>query len=301
MKFAMSCFGLSARHYPEIAQVAEANGFESIWVPEHLVFPAEMPPLYSYNHDTGLPPMDSSAAAYDPWVVIGAMASVTETIVMGTSVFILPLRHPIAVARSLVTLDRISGGRVEAGVGAGWLVDEFEITGLSPKDRGRRMDECMEVMRKLWSPEPVIEHKGEFFDFGQPITFEPKPVRKKPIPLLVGGVSKPALRRAGRLGDGWIAHKPLRMRPATAEENAQDLAELKAEIATIQRHREEAGRADQPFELVAGLAGTVDDVRVMEELGVTRYPVGPSVNPLRRDTFIDWIKRFADEVIAECN
>lgn len=301
MKFAMSCFGLSARHYPEIAQAAEANGFESIWVPEHLVFPAEMPPLYSYNHDTGLPPMDSSAPAYDPWVIIGAMSAVTERIVMGTSVFILPLRHPIAVARSLVTLDRLSGGRVEAGVGAGWLVDEFEITGLSAKDRGRRMDECIEVMRKLWSPDDVIEHKGEFFDFGRPITFEPKPVSKKPIPLLVGGVSRPALRRAGRLGDGWIAHKPFRPRPATADEMKQDRAGLAAEIATIQAHREEAGRADLPFEIVAGLTGTVDDVRAVEELGVTRYPCGPSMNPVRKDQFVDWIKRFADEVIAECN
>jgi probable F420-dependent oxidoreductase len=298
MKFALQCFGLSARHYPDVARAAEENGFESVWVPEHLVFPAEMPPLYSYNHESGLPPMESTAPAYDPWVIIGAMAAVTDTIVMGTSVYILPLRHPIAVARSLVTLDRISGGRVVAGIGAGWLVDEFEITGLSYRDRGRRMDECIEVLRKLWSPDDVIEHKGEFFDFGQPITFEPKPISKKPIPLLVGGISPPALRRAGRLGDGWIAHHPLRAAPATPAELAQDHADLAAEIATIERHRQEAGRADLPFEIAAGFTATRDDVRALEELGVTRYSCGPSKNPLRKDEFVDWMKRFADDVIS---
>jgi probable F420-dependent oxidoreductase len=299
LKFALQGFGLSARHYPEMAMAAEANGFESIWVPEHLVFPVDMPPLYSYNHESGLPPMDSSAAAYDPWVVLGAMAAVTSTLTLGTAVFILPLRHPISVARSLVTIDRISGGRVAAGVGAGWLIDEFEIMGLPYEDRGRRMDESMEVLRKLWSQEEIIEHHGEFFDFTKPITFEPKPVKRHGIPLLVGGISKPALRRAGRLGDGWIAHKPLRSRPATPEEVREDHATVTREIEVINQHREEAGRADRPFEIHAGFTGTLDDVHACEELGVTRYTCGPSRNPLRKDEFIDWMKQFSDEVIAK--
>jgi probable F420-dependent oxidoreductase len=299
MKFGLQGFGLSVRHYPEIARLAEDNGFESMWVPEHLVFPAEMPPLYSYNHDSGLPPMDSGAPAYDPWVILAAAAVTTTTLLLGTSVFILPLRHPIAVARSLVTLDRLSGGRIIAGVGAGWLVDEFEIVGIPYRDRGRRMDECIDVLRKLWSSEEVIEHRGEFFDFTKPIRFEPKPLSRKPIPLLIGGISAPALRRAGWLGDGWIAHHPLRTVPATPDELRADRLQLAEEIATIGRHRAEAGRSELAFDIAAGFNATLDDVQALEDLGVTRYNCGPSKNPLRKDEFVDWIKRFADEVIAK--
>jgi alkanesulfonate monooxygenase SsuD/methylene tetrahydromethanopterin reductase-like flavin-dependent oxidoreductase (luciferase family) len=128
MKFAMSMSGLGARHYPEVAEVAEANGFESVWMPEHLIFPAEMPPNYSYTPD-GYPPMHSDTPAFDPFVVLGGVATRTKDIRLATGVFILPLRHPIGVARSVITLDRLSGGRVVLGIGVGWMPDEFEIVG----------------------------------------------------------------------------------------------------------------------------------------------------------------------------
>src|SRR6201987_4078210 len=130
MKFGAQLSGLGARHYPEVAAVAEANGFDSLWIPEHLIFPAEMPPKYLYTPD-GYPPMNSDTPAFDPWVVLGAVASRTEKIRLGTGVFILPLRHPIMVARSVVTLDRMSGGRVLVGIGVGWMPDEFAIVGES--------------------------------------------------------------------------------------------------------------------------------------------------------------------------
>jgi probable F420-dependent oxidoreductase len=294
MKFALQGFGLAPRHWPEVAAAAEANGFESVLVPEHLVFPAEMPALYSYNQETGLPPMTSDAPAYDPWVLLASMAAVTSTIRLGTCVFILPLRHPIAVARSLVTLDRLTGGRIIAGVGAGWLIDEFEIIGLSYTDRGARMDESMDLMRRLFGPDEIIEHHGRHFDLGQPIVFNPKPLGT--IPLHVGGTSPAALRRAARRGDGWMSHGPLRAQPPTAEQIASDLAALRDNIAIIDREREEAGRSAVPFEVTAGFGATLHGARAAEEAGVHRYACGPG--PMGKPGFLDWIKRFADDVIA---
>lgn len=303
MKFAMSMSGLGARHYPEVAEAAEANGFESVWMPEHLIFPVEMPPNYSYTPD-GLPPMHSDTPAFDPWVVLGAVASRTSRIGLASGVFILPLRHPVAVARSVITLDRISGGRVILGIGVGWLPDEFQIVGQDFHNRGRRTDEMIVLMRKLWT-EDTIEFHGEFYDI-PPVKFAPKPVNKqRGIPIIVGGTSPGALRRAGRLGDGWIHHTQIRVSLYSGEANPgvdeQDFAELESHLGVIARHREEAGRADVPFDVVAGMGGGLEAVRRCTELGVTTYQAGPSAAGLRgtKDDFVDWIKRYADEVISE--
>jgi probable F420-dependent oxidoreductase len=302
MKFAMSMSGLGARHYPEVAEAAEANGFESVWMPEHLIFPAEMPPNYSYTPD-GYPPMHSDTPAFDPWVVLGGVATRTKDIRLATGVFILPLRHPIGVARSVVTLDRLSGGRVVLGIGVGWMPDEFEIVGLDFHNRGKRTDEMIVLMRKLWSEE-TIEFHGEFYDI-PPVKFLPKPVNKqRGIPIIVGGTSRGALRRAGRLGDGWVHHAQIHASLYTGEanpgENEDDFAELADHLTVINRHREAAGRTDTPFEIVVGMGSTLENVRRSEELGVTTYQAGPGSAGLKgtKDDFIDWIKRFSDEVLA---
>lgn len=302
MKFAMSMSGLGARHYPEVAEAAEANGFESIWIPEHLIFPVEMTPNYSYTPD-GYPPMHSDTPAFDPWVVLGGVATRTKNIRLATGVFILPLRHPIPVARSIITLDRLSGGRVIAGIGVGWLPDEFQIVGQDFHNRGRRTDEMIELMRKLWS-EDTIEFHGEFYDI-PPVKFLPKPVNKQQgIPIIVGGTSSGALRRAGRLGDGWIHHAQIHASLYSGEANPgvneQDYAELQDHLKVITEHRAEAGRSDRPFEIIAGMGGTLEAARRCADLGVTSYSAGPSAAGLKgtKDSFVDWIKRFADEVIS---
>jgi probable F420-dependent oxidoreductase len=303
MRFAMSMSGLGARHYPEVAEAAEANGFESVWMPEHLIFPAEMPPNYSYTPD-GYPPMHSDTPAFDPWVVLGGVATRTKDIRLATGVFILPLRHPIGVARSVVTLDRLSGGRVVLGIGVGWMPDEFEIVGQDFHTRGKRTDEMIVLMRKLWSEE-TIEFHGEFYDI-PPVKFLPKPVNKRSgIPIVVGGTSPGALRRAGRLGDGWMHHAQIHASLYTGEANPgvneDDFAELADHLAVIHRHREAAGRTDTPFEIVVGMGSTLESVRRCEEMGVTSYTAGPGSAGLKgtKDDFIDWIKRFSDEVLAK--
>ena len=200
MKFGLPLFGVSPRFYGEIAQAAEANGFESVWMPEHLVFPEKIPPTYLYS-ESGNPPVDSDTPLFDVWVALAYIAHATTTIRLATNVYILPLRHPIEVARSTVTLDRLSNGRVTLGIGVGWLEDEFVAVGRGFHDRGKRTDAMIPLLRRLWSDQ-VIEEHNEHFDFA-PVKFQPKP-RNGFIPIEVGGTTKPALRRAGRLGDGWI-------------------------------------------------------------------------------------------------
>lgn len=303
MKFGIGLSGLGARHYPSVAAIAEQHGFDSLWIPEHLIFPAVMPAHYSYTPD-GLPPMQPDTPSFDPWVVLGAVSSVTEKIRLATGVFILPLRHPVQVARSVITLDRMSGGRVVCGIGVGWMPDEFEITGESFHDRGRRADEMIVLMRKLWS-EDTIEFHGEFFDI-PPVKFQPKPVNKElGIPIVVGGTSPGALKRAGRLGNGWMHHTQVKVKLSQGEANPgvdeDDWAQLRDHIAVINRHRAEAGRESEPFEIVASMGSSPDILRRAADMGVTTCNVGPSVKGLRgsKDDFVDWIKRFADDVITK--
>jgi alkanesulfonate monooxygenase SsuD/methylene tetrahydromethanopterin reductase-like flavin-dependent oxidoreductase (luciferase family) len=185
----------------------------------------------------------------------------------------------------------------------GWLPDEFEIVGEDFHNRGKRTDEMMVLMRQLWS-EDTIEFHGDFYDI-PPVRFAPKPVdKKRGIPIVVGGTSPGALRRAGRLGDGWVHHVQVHASVYSGEVNpgvnSADFAELEDHIGVIHRHREEADRSDQPFEVVASMGSSVEHVRRSEELGVTIYQAGPSAAGLRatKDDFIDWIKRFADEVMV---
>jgi probable F420-dependent oxidoreductase len=236
-------------------------------------------------------------------VVLAAVASRTTSIKLGTGVFILPLRHPVMVARSVVTLDRMSGGRVLLGIGVGWMPNEFEIVGEDFTNRGKRTDEMIALMRELWSEE-TIEFHGEYYDI-PPVKFAPKPVdRQRGIPIIVGGTSPGALRRAGRIGDGWTHHVQIKVSLIKGETNPgvdeEDWKQLADHLAVINRHRAEAGREDTPFEVVAGMGPALDSVRRSEELGVTTVQVGPSVKNLHgsKDDFVDWIKRYADDVIA---
>jgi probable F420-dependent oxidoreductase len=298
VKFGLSMFGLSPRYYPEIAAAAEATGFESVWMPEHLVLPAEVPPTYLYT-ETGYPPIDSRTPMFDPWVVLSTVAQATSTIRVATNVYILPLRHPMVTARAVTTLDRVSGGRVTLGIGVGWLQEEFELVGQDFHNRGKRTDEIIPLLREMWSRDnDVIEHHGDHYDL-MPFRFQPKPIQKPGIPVEVGGSSKAALRRAGQLGDGWI------------EIGAKTPGALADMIATVMRHREEAGRTDRPFEVTCGLGRTLDDVKRMQDLGVTRINLGPAPHgdvlddpskphaALSVADFTDFTARHAEEIIAK--
>jgi len=293
MKFGTYIMGMRLRDTPQIAQAYEANGFESLWISEHLVFPAEMPPTYPYS-DSGLPPVTSDTPSYDPWAVLSYLACATSTIRLATNVYILPLRHPLQTARSVITAERLSGGRITLGIGVGWLEDEFDYVDMPFKTRGKRTDATIEVLRQLWSDD-IIEVHNEHFNFG-PVKFQPKPIQKPSIPIEVGGTSRAALERAGRLGDGWI------------EIGSESLEDFEAKLAIVLEARREAGR-EGPFEVTAssgswrheGIKSDLDDYRRLRDAGATRLIVAPS-HPLDRhpetQDWIDWSSRFADEVIA---
>jgi probable F420-dependent oxidoreductase len=288
VKFGLPLFGVSPRFYGEIAQVAEANGFESVWMPEHLVFPEVIPPTYLYT-ESGQAPISSDTPLFDVWVVLAYIAQATTTIRLATNVYVLPLRHPIEVARSVVTLDRLSNGRVTLGIGVGWLQAEFDAVGRGFSDRGKRADAMIDVLHRLWSEDVIEVHDGHF-DFG-PVKFQPKP-RKGMIPIEVGGTSAPALRRAGRLGDGWI------------EIGSPTLEVARERLEVVQAHRRDAGRESEPFEVtLGGQFGTdLDAVRQAQEIGGTRIVVHPLLNPGERitpESVADFCKRFADEIIAK--
>jgi probable F420-dependent oxidoreductase len=293
MKFGCHIMGVSLRHMPEVIQGYEENGFESVWVPEHLVFPATIPPAYPYT-PSGYPIINPDTPSYDPWALLSYLACATTKIRLATNVFILPLRHPLQTARSVITVERLSGGRVTLGIGVGWLKDEFDYVGQPFHNRGKRADATIGILRRLWS-EDVIEVHDEHFDFG-PVKFQPKPLQKPSIPIEIGGAAPAALRRAGRLGDGWI------------EIGATSIDDFAAKAATVLDARRESGRTGN-FEITAGSqivqgldAGqSLDGYRSLRDAGATRILVGPPLADYRvtPQDAIDWAKRFADEVIAD--
>jgi len=262
--------------FTELTAEADRLGFESVWLPEHLVFPIAMSrsPFAGDDH----PPVPPTTPVYDAFAYLSFLAGRTERIRLGTHVYNLALRHPFVAARAVQTLDIVSEGRALVGVGAGWLEEEWRATGLDFASRGRRLDESLAVCKRLWT-EPEIEHRGEFFAF-DPVAFEPKPVQEPWPPILVGGESDAALRRAAHGGDGWIGmdHSP--------ESAATAIGRLREQLSI-------AGRDERTFQVcVGGRIETRDDVARFEELGVTRLIVAPWSRS--RDA-IDGIRRFADQ------
>lgn len=183
------------------AQTADELGFESLYVVEHVAVGAGYSTAYPYA-ESGRMPLAEDCPIPDPLDLLAFLAARTERIVLGTGILVLPLHHPVLLAKRLATLDVLSGGRVRLGVGVGWMREEIESVGVEFETRGRRMDESIRALRTLWTDE-VASFEGEFFRFG-PIVTRPQPVRPGGVPIHVGGHSAAAARRAGRLGDGFF-------------------------------------------------------------------------------------------------
>jgi len=278
VKFAVTFGRLNPAFWLDAAMLADDLGFESIWLPEHLVFPLEMHGQLVPGEEH--PPVPASTPVYDAAAYLSFIAAKTSRIRLGTFVYLLGIRHPFVGARAFATLDVVSGGRAEVGVGAGWLVNEWEAVGLDPRTRGRRFEEAIAVCKRLWT-EDVIEHHGEFFDFA-PVMFEPKPVQKPHPPVLVGGESERALERAARLGDGWIG---MSHTPDSVSVQVKKLRELlRAQPAK-----------PQGFTITcSGLADTTDDKKHWEDAGVDRLIVTPWK---RSPEAPDSMKRFAEAML----
>lgn len=253
MKFAQGMIGAAPRDWPRLAVACEAAGFDSVAVSDHVVYPSYLSSKYPYTPD-GTPLFSPEEDWPDPWVVIGAMSSVTTTLRFITNVYVLPLRNPFVVAKAVGTAAYLSDGRVGLGIGAGWMEEEFDLLEQPFARRGKRMDEMVEVIRTLWAG-GMVEHHGEFYDF-DPVEMRPAP--PGPVPIYVGGHSEVAFRRAARLGDGWLGVH-------------YQVDELLEYCATLQRAREDAGTADRPFEIIASPMAmpTPDLIEQLEAAGVT--------------------------------
>lgn len=193
----MAVTGEAAR---EICRRAEAAGFESVWGGEHVILPTRIESKYPYTAD-GKIPAEPDTAIPDPLIWLAFAAAAAPTLRLGTCILIVPQRNPVLLAKELATLDQLSGGRVELGIGVGWLKEEFDALGVPWERRGARSDEYIAAMRALWAG-PHAEFHGEFVDFA-PVTCSPRPVRGS-IPVLVGGDTEAAIQRAVRLADGYF-------------------------------------------------------------------------------------------------
>ncbi len=198
MNLSLAMAAIPIEEYPAIAVECERLGLESVWFPDHLAIPTWRDTPYPYT-STGEPPFPSTMPFYDVWILTGMVAALTSRIKIGTGVFVLPLRPAVITARAASTAQHASGGRLLLGTGTGWLEEEFEATGESFADRGPRTDEIVEAMRQLWTGEPT-SYAGKYVTFPEVTVAPPVPA---PIPVIIGGTSGPAIRRAATLGDGW--------------------------------------------------------------------------------------------------
>ena len=185
----------------EFARAAEECGFNSLWVPEHIVFFTRYTDPYPHTPD-GVAPWKGRFGLYDPLLVCAVAACVTTRLRLGSAVLIVPERPPLLVAKEVMTLDHIAGGRFEFGAGLGWSSQEYAALGVPWPGRGKRFDEYLEAIRVVWAEE-AAEYRGEFVRFKDAVV-QPQPLTRGGPPILIGGNSEFAIRRALRVGDGWI-------------------------------------------------------------------------------------------------
>ncbi len=243
-----------------VCAAAEAAGFDSVWTVEHVLVPAGYESTYPYSPD-GKMQAGGAFDIPDPLVWLAFVAAATTTIELATGIVIVPQRNPAILAKEVATLDQLSRGRVRLGVGAGWLAEEFAALGVPFDDRGRRLDAYIEAMRALWAGGEV-DLENEFVTYERAMS---RPVPTRDVPIVIGGHTHVAARRAGRLGDGFFPGK------------ADDLPAL---LRTMRDAAEEAGRDPDAIEVTYGDpelfgADPLAAVERMAELGVHRLAVVP--------------------------
>ncbi len=285
MKFGIAFANAGPLGDPELAiglaQLAEELGFESLWTVEHVVVPSGYASPYPYSADGRMPGGDRVAIA-DPLIWLAFVAAATTRIRLATGILILPQRNPLVLAKEVASLDRLSGGRVDLGIGVGWLREEFDALGVPFERRGARTDEYIDVMRRLWR-EPSTTFSGEFTQFGE-LNSYPKAARPEGVPIHIGGHSDAAARRAGRTGDGFF--------PGRGE--GQGLVDL---LDTMRATATEAGRDPAAIEVTAGGSLDLESIKRAADLGVARYTIPPLGFDL--DTLRTKLGRFSENVIAK--
>jgi probable F420-dependent oxidoreductase len=288
VKWTLAAALVPAERLLDLARTAEESGYTSVALPDSVFYPEQVSAKYPYTADGSrfwTPEMEF----IDPFVAIPAMAAVTTRLAFYTNVFKLPLRDPLLTAKQVASIAVLSGNRFALGVGLSWIPEEFKFTHTEMRTRGARTDEAIEVIKAVCAGKGPqwVEYHGRHYDFDR-LMISPAP--DSPVPVYIGGHSEPALARTARIGDGWIS---VNTTPDEIIAACARLAELRAE----------QGRADEPFEIIAGPVGEVsmDDYRRLEEAGVTECQAAPwwqYGTPFHdRAAMFDAARRFADEVI----
>ncbi len=218
----------------DLAQRCEDIGVESIWMGEHVVLFDEMEFPYPGSAD-GKIPVPEGGGMLDTVATFGYMAGITERLRFGTGITLISQRNPVYTAKEFATLDWLTGGRIDFGIGVGWCKEEVVASGYSWKDRGKRSDEFLELVKLLWT-EPTASYSGDHFQLA-PCHMDPKPVQNPHIPIIVGGHSPAGLRRAARYGDGWYGFQ-------------MDAAMTKPIIESLHGLLDNEGRDPKDFEIV---------------------------------------------------
>jgi probable F420-dependent oxidoreductase len=264
MKFGLMYANGGPFAYPQmlthLAQTAERVGVESLWTVEHVVIPVGYKSTYPYD-PSGKIPMPAQMPIPDPLSWLAYTAAVTKTIKLATGILILPQRHPLYVAKEVASLDVLSNGRVILGIGVGWLEEEFQALGIPFEERAGRTAEAVRAMRTLWKDE-AQPFKGKYYAWGA-VESHPKPVQKPGVPIVVGGHTELAARRAARYGDGFF--------PGVADDE-----KLTWLLGVMRDECKKIGRDAATIEVTSGRAvPSVDSVKHLSDLGVSRFMVPP--------------------------
>lgn len=243
----------------DIGRRAEEIGLDSIWMGEHVVLFDKTETPYPGSADGRLP-VPEGGGMLDTVATFGYLAACTNTLRFGTGITLLPQRNPVYTAKEFTTLDWLTGGRIDFGIGVGWCKEEVEACGYDFSTRGRRCDEILEMMQQLWT-EPLAEFHGEFYDL-EPCRMDPKPLQKPHIPIIVGGHSPAGFKRAARYGAGWYGFQ-------------LDLEYTASIITALDAALSEEGRSRDDFELIITppYRVSMDMVKGYAELGVDRLIV----------------------------
>ena len=242
-----------------LASELDHTGVTGVAVSDHMCVPDDVASGYPYAG--GRPPQFPADAEFpDPVTLIAVMAGVTSRLRFMTHVLLAPLWHPIALARQVATAAAFADGRFDLGVGVGWMREEYDALEVDFERRGSRLDEEIPLLRRLWQ-ESVVEHPGKHHAF-RGVSVRPLP--PSPVPVLVGGHSRAAIRRAARLGDGWVGVNP-------------ELDELQALLALVQKERAQAGTGDSSFLVRSGVKGALTDERLaaLARMGIDGLVVLP--------------------------
>ena len=279
LAFANSGLNALPANAAHLARTAERVGFESLWTVEHPVIPTGYQSTYPYN-PSGRIPGGEDFDIPDPLVWLAFVAAHTSTIRLATGILILPMRNTLITAKEVATLDQLSGGRVTLGIGVGWLEEEFDALGAPFRDRGRRTDEMVAAMRAVWSGRASFS--GDLISFAEVISLPVPPQGQ--VPIVIGGHTEAAARRAGRIGDGFFPGKG-------------DLALLTHLVDVLRSAARDAGRDPDAIELTTTATMDLDAMAQLSELGFSRFVTAPrGRTPEEID---DNLHRFAEKVIAQ--